>query len=93
MKNDRNNRRDKDKYLDKNKKGNADPVNSRQSEINHKTRSWESSRNPDSDNDRKGRNVDIDQENQQNEMRSREQQTTPKNSTQDIIDRFNRRDE
>lgn len=85
--------RDKDKNLDKNPKANENPVDRSQSEINHGTRTWEDSRNPDSDNDRKGRNKDIDAEDQWNEMEGREQQTTPKNSTEEVVDRFNRRDE
>lgn len=85
--------RDKDKNLDKNPKANENPVDRSKSEINHGTRTWEDSRNPDSDNDRKGRNKDIDAEDQWNEMEGREQQTTPKNSTQEVVDRFNSRDE
>lgn len=84
---------DKDKNLDKNPKANQNPVGRDRSEINHGTRSWEESRNPDSDNDRKGRNKDIDAENQRNEMEGREQQTTPKGSAQEITDRFNRREQ
>lgn len=83
----------KDKNLDKTPKGNENPAGRNLSEINHDTRTWEASRNPESDNDRKGHNKDIDAENQWNEMEGREQQTTPKNSAKDIIDRFNRRDE
>lgn len=93
MNNDSNNRRDEDKYLDKNKNKNSEPVNRGRSEINHGTRTWEDSRNPDSDNDRKGRNLDMYQENQWNEMEGREQQTTPKDSARDIAERFNRREE
>ena len=69
------------------------PTSPNRKEINPANRNWEGSRNPDSDNDRKGRNVDIDRENRKNEMQGREQQTTPKNKVDEIVDRFNRENE
>lgn len=90
MNNDRdNNRRDDDKNIKKNR----NPEYRSRTEINHETRTWETSRNPDSDNDRKGRNVDVDLENQHNDIKGREQQTTPKSTTDQLIDRFNRNNE
>ena len=77
---------------DRNRKDN-NPANPNKKEINPANRSWEASRNPDSDNDRVGRNVDLDLENQKNEIHGREQQTSPKSKAQDIADRFNRREE
>lgn len=69
------------------------PTSPDRKEINPANRNWEASRNPDSDNDRTGRNVDIDQKNQENEIIGREQQTTPKNKVQDIVNRFSRKEE
>ena len=92
MNNDRdnNNRSNEDKNLNRN----MNPEHKNRAEVNHESRSWEPSRNPTSDNDRKGRNVDIDRENQKNEIKGREQQTSPNSSTTDqLIDRFNRKDE
>ena len=77
---------------DRNRKDN-NPASPDRKEINPANRNWEASRNPDSDNDRVGRNVDIDLENQKNEMRGREQQTTPTGKAKDIADRFNRSEE
>lgn len=69
------------------------PEHKNRTEIKHETRTWEASGNRDSDTDRKGRNVDLDRENQKNEIEGREQQTTPNSSTTDqLIDRFNRSD-
>ncbi len=90
MNNDKNNRRDNENNFSRD---NANRADLNRSEINHATRSWEESRNPDSDSDRKGRNVDMDLENQKNEIKGREQQTTPKSTTDQLVDRFNRRDE
>lgn len=81
-----------DKDNDRNRKDNH-PASPDRKEINPANRNREESRNPDSDNDRKGRNVDLDRENRGNEISGREQQTTPKNKAEDIVDRFNRRDE
>lgn len=93
MNKDSNKRNDEDKNLDKNINRNSNPVNSKQPEINPDTRTWESSRNPDSDNDRKGQNKDIYTEDQWNEMQGREQQTTPKDSARNIAERFNKREQ
>ena len=81
-----------DKDNDRNRKDN-NPQNPGRKEVNPANMSWESSRNPDSDNDRKGRNVDIDQENQKNKMSGREQETTPLNTAREIVDRFNKEDD
>ncbi|WP_017733920.1 hypothetical protein [Nafulsella turpanensis] len=81
-----------DKDNNRNRKDN-NPQNPDRKEVNPANMNWESSRNPDSDNDRKGRNVDIDQENKKNQMSGREQETTPLNRAKDIVDRFNREDD
>lgn len=69
------------------------PTSPDRREINPANRNREAARNPDSDNDRTGRNVDIDQKNQGNEIIGREQQTTPKNSAKEIADSYSRREE
>ena len=81
-----------DKDNDRNRKDN-NPQNPDRKEVNPANMSWDSSRNPDSDNDRKGRNVDMDQENKKNKMSGREQETTPLNTAKDIVNRFNQEDD
>ncbi|AHM63148.1 hypothetical protein D770_24515 [Flammeovirgaceae bacterium 311] len=85
MNNDNNYSRDKD--------NNTYPADRNRPDINPATRTKEASGNPDSDNDRKGRNIDIDLENQKNEMSGRSQQTTPLNSAKEVADRFGKRDQ
>ena len=90
MNTDKNNSREEN--LKRNHKDN-NPTSPDRKEINPANKNWEASRNPDSDNDRKGRNVDMDREDRKNEMSGREQQTTPKGSAEEIVDRFNKREE
>lgn len=80
---------------DENKRDHKDnnPTSPDRREINPANRNREESRNPDSDNDRKGSNRDINREDRGNEIRGREQQTTPKNKAEEIADRFNSREE
>ncbi len=77
---------------DRNRKDNH-PASPDRKEINPANRSMEGFRNPDSDNDRTGRNIDMDLENRKNKMEGREQQTSPKSTAESIVDRFNRRDD
>ena len=76
-----------------NKDNNANPADRQRSDINPHTRSQEASEKHDSDNDRKGRNIDIDLENQENKIEGRKQQTTPQNSGEEIRERFNRKEQ
>lgn len=69
------------------------PVERGRKEVNPHTRTMENAKNPDTDSDREGRNIDIEQENQKNEITGREQQTTPRNKAEDIADRYGSREE
>lgn len=85
MNDDKNDRRGNEKR--------TSPTTPDRKEINPASRSWEPSRNPESDNDRKGRNIDKDLENQKNEISGREQQTTPKSKAKDIAEGFSSREQ
>ncbi|WP_224995715.1 hypothetical protein [Cesiribacter sp. SM1] len=85
MNNDNNYSRDKD--------NNTYPADRNRPDINPASRTKEAAGNPDSDKDRKGRNIDIDLENQKNEMSGRSQQTTPQSSAKEIADRFGSREQ
>ncbi|EMR01050.1 hypothetical protein [Cesiribacter andamanensis] len=68
-----------DKDINRNKDNASYPADRQRADINPHTRTKEEAGNPDSDSDRKGRNIDLDLENQGNEIKGRSQQTSPRN--------------
>ena len=93
MNKDENNKKGNDNRFEKNPNANRNPVNSKQQEIKPDSRSWERSENPNPGDDRKGRNIDTDLENRENEIVGREQKTTPKNKAKDIAEGLGSREQ
>lgn len=82
-----------DDNYSRSKDNNTNPPDRSRSDINPASRTKEEVGNTDSDSDRKGRNIDIDLENQKNEIEGRNLQTTPQSSAKEIKDRFSNREQ
>jgi hypothetical protein len=61
----------KDTDINRNKDNSSYPADRSRSDINPHTRTKEEAGDPNSDSDRKGRNIDIDQENKKSEISGR----------------------